>query len=145
MKKLLLLSFLSFGTLHSALSQDEAPKGSTIALITVAMGNFDLFKELGPILTSNGYEIKFCNKDMGIIQTEYRTLKGSWMSRYTFCVRGGLIQMIGSTMTGVTGVSPVINIGMKGSLNKLGFEEMVRLAKLIPSQRIEFASFAVND
>ena len=140
MKHLILTCAILISVFCKAQEQKLAKNGFPLRATSIAVTSTEekLFALVASILFDNSYEIKFSDKDMGIIQTDYRSVKGNWKVKFSFSIKDNIVRIQGKSFTPGLSDSQIINYGMKGSLNLMAFQEMERVAELIPHSKLEY-------
>lgn len=134
---LIIISFskISFG---QELAKNGLPLNAKAIILDSDKNYEDLFWITSKVLFDQEYEIKQANKDIGIIQTELKNVKGGWYLRLSLSVSEGFVKILGYTKVLRDDNDQVINYGMKGSLNLMAFDEMSRIANAIPNTGVRY-------
>lgn len=135
-----ILAFLILATV-TTLSAQEAPKDSKVIIVTVdTTQREDLYKTLAQHLIDQGYALDKTDKDLGLISTERKAAKGSIELRIFASIRRNEIRFTGKQfLIGFDkSESDIVNFGMKGSMNKITFNELHRVAKSMPNIALRY-------
>jgi hypothetical protein len=132
-----LLCFTTFA-LFAQININEIPKGTNAIEIVTGLSSDDNYIMAGQFLVENGFTIAQKDKEFGYLTTESRkATKLNYSYRYKLVIKAEKVIMAGEFVPGMLS-GKIENKGMKGSPNRIGFEEMVRLAEKIPHTSLNF-------
>lgn len=108
-----------------------------------------LQKKLGKTIIENDFSIEKKDKEFLSIQTSPKNLENlNAVYYFNFTFKDSLIVLTGMSkinismnfgaITSESNYDKIINKGMRGSVNKESFNEMLKFAKLIPESEYEF-------
>ena len=141
MKRLL---FITSFLLLSFLSHSQAPKSANLIIVkTSDSTEMETYKRVARVLSDEGYAIKNADKELMIINTEYKnlnTVNGS--VKIIVSIQGNEIKIRGKWLFSVNHINgddseieeEVRNEGSKISIKKNSWNELERLANLLGSQ-----------
>lgn len=125
------------------LAKNGLPLNATSIVLTTTTDK--TFASIASILFDNFYDIKYSDKDLGILQTDYRIVSGSWKINLSIMMKDNTVRIQGRMYVSNMIDGQISNYGMKNSMNLLAFEEMQRMAELIPHSKLEYGFIKTPD
>ncbi|WP_254563178.1 hypothetical protein [Dyadobacter diqingensis] len=142
MKIILLALLLIVPFSQSTSFGQDIPKNVTTITLTVEESDPEkTYKALAAYLIEQGYIIERSDKDLLYINTEKRTLNNIWEVRIFATIKENKIRFTGKQFfPGFDRTeSEIRNYGMKGSMAKMCFNELNRIAKSFSNSEIEYS------
>lgn len=121
-----------------------APRNSKAIKLNVGEGKLkdDLYFEVSKFLMEKGYEIGKSDKELGLIQTEERSVS-YWLSRFSITVSDGFVLFRGKAINEIPGMNTrsLKDIENKGSLGNMyvkTWQDMDEFARSFPHNSVEY-------
>ncbi|WP_026629870.1 hypothetical protein [Dyadobacter alkalitolerans] len=135
-----ILAFLVLLTI-SKLSAQDPPKNAKVIIVSTDTTQLtDVYRALARHLIDQGYALAKTDKELGLINTERKAVKGSIELRILTSIRRKEVHFTGKHFLSRfdKSESDIVNFGMRGSLNKITFNELDKVAKSLPNVSVRY-------